>query len=40
MDNPDGDDVVVLEASNEETEAFGLVNEIVDLVERVKIRKA
>ena len=33
-DNPDGDDVVVLEASNEETEALGLVNEIVDLVER------
>lgn len=33
-DNPDGDDVVVLEASNEETEAMGVVNEIVDLVER------
>jgi len=33
-DNPDGDEVVVLEASNEETEALGLVNEIVDLVER------
>jgi len=33
-DNPDGDDVVVLEASNEETEALGVVNEIVDLVER------
>ncbi len=32
--NPDGDDVVVLEASNEETEARGVVNEIVDLVER------
>ena len=33
-DNPDGGDVVVLEASNEETEALGLVNEIIDLVER------
>jgi DNA helicase-2/ATP-dependent DNA helicase PcrA len=33
-DNSDGDDVVVLEASNEETEALGVVNEIVDLVER------
>ena len=33
-DNADGDDVVVLEASNEETEARGVVNEIVDLVER------
>jgi DNA helicase II / ATP-dependent DNA helicase PcrA len=33
-DNPDGDDVVVLEASNEETEALGLVNEITDLIER------
>jgi len=33
-ENPDGDDVVVLEASNEETEALGVVNEIVDLVER------
>ncbi|WP_419657511.1 UvrD: ATP-dependent DNA helicase [Desulfosarcina variabilis str. Montpellier] len=33
-DNPDGNDVVVLEASNEETEALGVVNEIVDLVER------
>ena len=32
--NADGDDVVVLEASNEETEALGVVNEIVDLVER------
>ncbi len=32
--NADGDDVVVLEASNEETEAMGVVNEIVDLVER------
>ncbi len=32
--NPDGNDVVVLEASNEETEALGVVNEIVDLVER------
>jgi len=33
-DNPDGDDIVVLEASNEETEAMGVVNEIVDLIER------
>lgn len=33
-ENPDGDDVVVLEASNEETEALGVVNEVVDLVER------
>jgi len=33
-DNPEGDDVVVLEASNEETEARGVVNEIVDLIER------
>jgi len=33
-DNPDGDDVVLLEASNEETEALGMVNEIIDLVER------
>jgi DNA helicase-2/ATP-dependent DNA helicase PcrA len=33
-ENPDGDDVIVLEASNEETEAMGVVNEIVDLVER------
>jgi len=33
-DNPDGSDIVVLEASNEETEALGVVNEIVDLVER------
>jgi len=33
-DNPDGDDVVVLEASNEQTEALGVVNEIVDLIER------
>ena len=33
-DNPDGSDVVVLESSNEETEALGVVNEIVDLVER------
>jgi DNA helicase-2/ATP-dependent DNA helicase PcrA len=30
-----GDDVVVLEASNEETEALDVVNEIVDLVERL-----
>jgi DNA helicase II / ATP-dependent DNA helicase PcrA len=33
-ENPNGDDVIVLEASNEETEALGVVNEIVDLVER------
>ena len=33
-DNPDGDDIVVLESSNEESEASGIVNEIVDLVER------
>ena len=33
-DNPDGENVIVLEASNEETEALGLVNEITDLVER------
>lgn len=32
--NADGNDVVVLEASNEETEALGVVNEIVDLIER------
>ena len=32
--NPDGGDIVTLEASNEETEALGVVNEIVDLVER------
>ena len=39
-DNSDGDDVVVLEASNEETEALGVVNEIVDLVERRAINIA
>ena len=33
-DNPDGDDIIVLESSNEETEASGIVNEVVDLVER------
>ena len=33
-ENSNGNDVVVLEASNEQTEAQGLVNEIVDLVER------
>ncbi len=33
-DNPDGDDIIVLESSNEESEASGIVNEIVDLVER------
>jgi len=32
--NPDGDDVIVLESSSEETEALSLVNEITDLVER------
>jgi DNA helicase-2/ATP-dependent DNA helicase PcrA len=33
-DNPDGDDVIVLESSNEDTEALNLVSEINDLVER------
>ena len=33
-DNPDGEDVIVLEASNEQTEALGIVNEVIDLVER------
>jgi DNA helicase-2/ATP-dependent DNA helicase PcrA len=33
-DNPDGDEIVVLESSCEETEALAVVNEIVDLVER------
>lgn len=32
--NPDGEGVVVLESSSEETEALSVVNEIVDLVER------
>jgi hypothetical protein len=32
--------VVVLEASNEETEALGVVNEIVDLIERKGINTA
>ncbi len=32
--NPDGEDVVVLESSNEETEALSLVTEITDLYER------
>ncbi|MBC8315615.1 MAG: UvrD-helicase domain-containing protein [Bacteroidetes bacterium] len=32
--NPDGEDVIVLESSSEETEALSLVNEITDLVER------
>ena len=32
--NPDGEDVVVLESSSEETEALSIVNEITDLVER------
>jgi len=33
-DNPDGDDVVVIESSSEETEAENIIREIVDLVER------
>jgi len=33
-DNPDGDDVIVLESSSEETEALSLVNEINDLIQR------
>jgi len=33
-DNPDGDDVIVLESSSEETESLNLVSEINDLVER------
>jgi len=32
--NPDGEDVIVLESSSEETEALTLVSEIKDLVER------
>jgi DNA helicase-2/ATP-dependent DNA helicase PcrA len=32
--NPEGDDVIILESSSEETEALALVNEINDLVER------
>lgn len=32
--NPDGDDIVVLESSSEETEALSVVNEINDLIER------
>lgn len=32
--NPDGEDVVVLESSSEETEALSLVNEIRELVDR------
>ena len=32
--NPDGEDVIVLESSSEETEALTLVNEIRELVER------
>ena len=38
--NPDGDDVVVLESSSEETEALAVVNEIMDLVERKGYRHA
>ena len=33
-DNKKGDDVIVLESSNEMTEALALVNEITDLIER------
>jgi len=33
-DNPDGDDVIVLESSSEETEALNLVSEISDLFDR------
>lgn len=33
-ENADGDDVIVLEASNEITESLGVVNEIMDLVQR------
>ena len=36
--NPDGEDVIVLESSNEETEALALVNEIRELVDRQRIR--
>ncbi len=32
--NPDGDDVIVLESSSEETEALSLLNEINDLINR------
>ena len=32
--NPDGEDVIVLESSSEETEALSLVNEIRELVDR------
>lgn len=32
--NPDGEDVIVLESSNEESEALALVNEIQELVDR------
>ena len=32
--NPDGEEVIVLESSSEETEALSLVNEITDLIER------
>lgn len=33
-DNPDGEDIIILESSNETTEGLSLVNEITDLVER------
>jgi DNA helicase-2/ATP-dependent DNA helicase PcrA len=32
--NPDGDDVIVLESSSEETEALAVVNEIRELVDK------
>ncbi len=32
--NPDGEEVIILESSSEETEALNLVNEITDLVDR------
>lgn len=35
-ENPEGDDVIVLESSNEVTESMALVREITDLVERKK----
>jgi len=33
-DNPDGDDVIVLESTSEETESLSLVNEVNDLINR------
>jgi len=38
--NPDGDDVIVLESSNEETEAMQVIMEIQDLVERQSYKYA